>query len=619
MKKIIAFLLTLIMIFSNSIFLFSCDDSGNAEIPNPPVPEENEEPKDDEPTLFVPEYKDYLRGTLDFDKLVYERPDFASAANHLSELTKTVKDNLIPVEEQIALILDADKFYIEIASMHTLARIYSYIDTSDEYWAGEYEYVSTSYPAFAQAVEKLFVAAANSPHRQRFETDCFGGSLEKYLDGGIYSDEAVKLMADEAALEAQYSSLSTTNVRITYKGKTDTYDNIISEYLDAYGENSKLYLSAKKACDSLYSAAYKERSAKLFVELLKVRKKLSDTLGYESYETHAYNTMYHDYSPEKLDALVEDVTSYVIPVYVKLSNYVFRPYISDFESSLDAADKADKILLLNTMYEIFSETDSELGEAYSYMLQHKLYDVSEKNPNRFTGSFTSYVENNNSPFLFVSLKGGASDYMTLSHEFGHFFDMYTNDNESASLDFAEISSQTLELLSLSKMKNVFDEDTYKYIYYLELDSVFSTIIYQSFYAAIEIAAYELDYDEINIENLNKIVQKTAEKFSFSSSVNSISSVMIPHLMLYPYYVQSYATSMAVSAQIYCMEQETAGAGFAVYKELIDRNGDFTFEESIENAGLKSPFEENALKEIADKIHYELYGAHYFTYSGGNVA
>lgn len=618
MKKIIALLLAFILIFSNSIFLFSCNDTGIVEPPEPPIPEDEEEAPD-APVLFVPEYKDYLRGTVDFDALVYTRPDFEGAVNLFLELTKTVEDNLIPIEEQISRILEADKFYTEIVSMRTLAHIYTSKDSSDEYWAEEYEYISTGYPEFAQSIEKLFVASAKSPHRTRFETDCFGGSLEDYLDGGIYTDECVSLMAEEAALEAEYSALSTKTVYITYKGKTDTYENIVGEYLAAYGENSQLYLTAKSLCDALYKVEYNKRSVELFVELLKVRKKISDTLGYESYEKHAYDTIYHDYSPEKFDALVEEVTSYVIPVYVKLSNYVFRPYISDFKASSGAASKTEEITLLNTMYELFSKTDSELGEAYSYMLQHKLYDVSEKNPNRFSGSFTSYVEDNSSPFLFVTLKGDAGDYMTLSHEFGHFFDMYINYNETGSLDFAEISSQSLELLALGKMEELFDKDTYKYIYYLELDSLFSTIIFQTFYAAIEIAAYELDYDEINVENLNNIVKKTAEKFSLSSSVNSISSVMIPHLMLYPFYVQSYATSMTVSAQIYCMEQENAGAGFAVYKELTDRNGDLSFEESVIEAGLKSPFEENTLKEIADKIHYELYGAHYFTYSGGNVA
>ena len=81
MPRIIALILSILMLFSSSLTLLSCseeppvtdgDEAGEPEAPdteeNPPKVEENEQIK-------VPEYKDHERGTISFSEIVYTRPD----------------------------------------------------------------------------------------------------------------------------------------------------------------------------------------------------------------------------------------------------------------------------------------------------------------------------------------------------------------------------------------------------------------------------------------------------------------------------------------------------------------------------------------------------------------
>lgn len=633
MKKLIALLLALLIFSSNIFVLASCgdggDETGSSDGGNTGTgegtPDDNEggdsKPQGGNSGIKVPEYKDYKRDTVDFDKLVYERPAINDIITLFENLAETVKKNEISVSEQIEKIVESEAPYINMLSMSTLSNIYHSKDSTNEYWRGEYEYITTNYPSFVQAIEKLFVAAAQSPHKLTFENDYFGFSLDEYVNGGSYTDACVALMETEAALEAEYTALSTETVVISYEGKTDTYANIIAEYVQKYGENSQKHLAAKIQCDILLEEQIAKRSSELFIELLKVRAKISEELGYESYEEYAYKTIYHDYSPESLDNFIEEVVKYVIPVYIELSGTVFQPYINSYENTTNPTQKTDAVKLINSLYELYLETDDELGDVYSYMLQHKLYDIGEESPNRFESSFTTYVESNNSPFLFLTLENNSLDILTAAHEFGHFYDMYTSYNSSASLDFSEISSQALELLTLSRIESLFEDDkaTYKYLYYLELDSIFTTIIFQTFYAACEIAIYELDYDEITKEAVDEIITKTAKEFSLSSAINDTRFIIIPHTMLYPFYVQSYSTSMAVAAQIFCRELENEGDGFTVYKALVDAKTEHEFEDAITSAGLDSPFDEGALKKMADNIYYVILGAHYFTSSNGNVA
>ena len=222
--------------------------------------------------------------------------------------------------------------------------------------------------------------------------------------------------------------------------------------------------------------------------------------------------------------------------------------------------------------------------------------------------------------LFVTLENSVLDYTTLAHEFGHFADNYVNNGADASIDLSEISSQALELLMLTKLEGKFNDDTAKYIKYKKLDDIFRAIIYQSFYASFEIEAYKLDYDEITVENLNKIVAENAKKFGFSSDWNSVDYVMVSHLFIYPFYVQSYGTSAVASLEIYATELESAGAGFEIYKNFLSLNKSSAgFLQTLSDAGLSSPFDEQSLKTLMNELCYLLLGSNFYPDAESNAS
>ena len=637
MKKIISFILALLVFSSNIFFIASCNSK---TMPLPPTEEctlhadtdfngecdschgkmpEKAPPEEPKSEIKVPEYKDYLRGTENFDELIYSRPDISAALVLFDSVCTTISENSVTYPEQKKKLSEVKAVYDNVRSMNAIVTIYNYKDVTNEFWKAEYLYLTTNYPLFTQGIEKIFVSAANSPYKTSFEKDFFG-NLDAYVNGGIYTDEAVALMKAEAELEAEYSSISTANVVISYADTTDTYDAILESYKNKFGENSPEYIKVKTLCDELFKEAVAKIEAELLVELIKTRKQISNALGYESYDKFAYETLYHDYSPEEAEEFISSVTETVIPVYLNLSRELFSPYIYEYEKKVPSS-KVCRSDVLNTLYDVYTEFDPKLAEIYSYMLQHKLYDVENGSSHRFNASFTTYIETNSSPFLFVTLDGSILDYSSMAHEFGHFADGYINNDSDSSLDLLEVSSQAMELLTLTKFKNKLDEDTYNYFVYLKLDEILSTIIFQSFYASFEIEAYKLDYEDITIENLNAIVSSVAKEFGFSSLCNSVEYVAIPHIFLYPFYVQSYATSAAAALEIYTLEIKNEGDGFDAYMSLLARDEEsiLSFEEALLASKLSSPFENNALKKIINDLHYATLGAYFFKTQNGNAA
>lgn len=626
MRKLIALLLFLTILFGYT----SCSHKNNANDPSEQNPGINngEQNATANPsmTIVVPEYKDYGRGTVDFDKLVYSRPNMQLVIDGFTAAAEAIEKNETSFEEQVGVIRTLEEPLSTVRTMYSLAQIYNNKDYSVEYWQTEYEYISTNYPRLSKTVEDLLVACARSEHRAEFEEKYFGYSLEEYVDGGIYTDEVVALMEEEARLESEYASISTANVEITYNGVDSnirwngTVDEVIAMAREYYKNDDATYERCLSFIYDLYDQAREKVEQPLFVEIIKVRRLIADELGYDSYSVLAYDSMGYDYTSSEMMSLLRDIGTYTAPVASALEYSVFQSY---FQTNVQP--RVSKEAIINTLYEVYGKLGGDYKDAYSYMLQHGLYDVSTSASNRYDGAFTAYIDNNASPYLFMTSTGFIRDYNTLSHEFGHFLDSYVNYGVDASLAISEISSQALELLTLTKLRNNIPARNYSYLeYYTMFTFINSVLLTQSFYAMFEHLAYQLEYDEITVTRLAKISE---EAFSTvfgeeMSIVGDLSYVTFTHTFLYPFYVESYVTAGIVSLDIFFTESYrtgTAGEGFALYESLINRDSiDRGFTEQLEVAGLDSPFVSGKVKEISDNIYFQIVGKHYYKTSNNEI-
>ena len=631
MKKLLALLLLLSLIFSYTAC--SAKKNGNTD-----GGESTETPGDnngngttDTPTgitVVVPEYKDYGRDTVDFNKLVYSRPNIQSLIDAFAAVTAGVEGGLNTVDANIESIRTLEVPLETVRSMYSLAQIYNNSDSSVAYWQNEYEYISTNYPRLTQAIEDLLVACARSEDKVIFEQAYFGYSLDEYVDGGIYTDDVVELMAEEARLESEYSSLSTANVKIVYNGTDSnarwegTVDEVIEKAREYYQNDDRKYETCLVAIDEYYQAARESKEQDLLIELIKVRRLIADELGYSSYSELAYDGMGYDYTAEEMFGLLSDIGRYVTPVMNDLYATVLQSYfISNREPAVSST------VVINTLYEVYSKLGGDYKDAYSYMLQHGLYNIADYSSNRYGGAFTAYIDTNNSPFIFMTSTGFIDDFNTLSHEFGHFLDGYINYGDDASLAISEISSQALELLTLTKLKNNVSAASYVYLeYYTMFTFLYNVLMTQSCYSAFEHMVYELEYDEITKDKLEHLVDEAYVLIFGEGAVNldrvDLSHMTIAHTILYPFYVESYVTSGIVSLDIFFAESArtgNAGDGFALYEALINRTTEeLDFVAQLEAVGIDSPFLKNKVKEIADNVNFQIVGKHYYTESDNYI-
>ena len=73
-----------------------------------------------------------------------------------------------------------------------------------------------------------------------------------------------------------------------------------------------------------------------------------------------------------------------------------------------------------------------------------------------------------------------------------------------------------------------------------------------------------------------------------------------HIFESPFYYIDYALSQVTALQFLFLSLEDYNLAFKKYEEFISYGADYNFLDIIKKVGLKSPFEENTLKEIAQK-------------------
>ena len=358
-----------------------------------------------------------------------------------------------------------------------------------------------------------------------------------------------------------------------------------------------------------YMAEVTKLSKALYIELVKIRMQIAEELGEENYATVAYEDRGHDYTPEQGLKFVSGV-KYIHQYYGDLYNNYFTNLRTEIKPL------ANKVEVFNDLYVLLGDMDPELQAIYSYMLQHGLYDYERETDNREIGAYTTYINANNSPFIFISATGKVDDYVTLSHEFGHFADMYINDGLGGSLDLSEVYSQALSFLMLVRMEDMFTgtpelERAYKYMLNQEMDSIYNILGYQGYLAAFEHMVYELDIEDVTEENLENIMEEASLHVlgGVYPSLCTWDAVLIIHTIEYPFYVQSYATSIIAALEIMMMEANERGAGVAAFKALLQRDDDnpLTFEEELARAGIRSPLRTAAILNTYKKLYTYLTG------------
>ena len=486
-----------------------------------------------------------------FEEMEYVRPDLDAFRQQL-EVCMEMAQTETKVSKLMDEIYSLYELYYDYSTNYSLANIHYSIDMTDIYWGEEYDWCLENSSEVDAGMDQLLYALADCSLREELESDEFFGEgfFADYEGDSIWDETFTALSNEESALLSEYYALNALAAEVDYYSE---------EYFEGYG----LQLE------------------EVFVELIAVRQEMAEYAGYGSYAEFAYDFyFFRDYTPEQTEDYVAQIRQELVPLYKELDYSVWSSMYADCTEEEVYAYTQECALAVGGVAE----------NAFALMEGANLYDITYSDK-KYDASFELFLFNYYVPFIFVCPTGMARDKLTFTHEFGHFCSDYASGGSIAGVDVAEIFSQGLEYLSLCYCQGTEELTQAKMA-----DSL-CTFVEQAAYAAFEHQVYDLEGEELTVENVRAVYQQVLDDYGLSEYGRDCRDyTMIPHFYIVPMYVISYVVSNDAALQIYQAEQEQEGAGLTLWEDNLATMESY-FLAFLEEAGLKSPFAEGRVQDI----------------------
>ena len=527
-----------------------------------------------------------------FSEIPYERPDLDAYTAAYEGLIADLEENRLTAEEAVARLEEVYDAYDDFYTMDAVAELRYYHDVTDSFYADECDWFLESEPTVDQLFEELCYASANCAMAETLDKEFWGGwVIDSYggeEESASMDPEYLALAQRENAILAEYRR-AMADPTVTWKGEERSFWELEQDDSISYDEWAEIR--------TLYYDKYEPIVGEIYIRLVGVRQEQAAFFGYDSYEDFAYDWLYgRDYSPDQTEVLLQEIRTELAPLYAELS-------LNDRWDELRYTEVNEKENL-EALGTAARAMGGKIRLAFQDMERYELcdIDISEKKGDL---SYQTYLYSYECPFVFVKTEGWSDDILSFGHEFGHFVDAWYNYNGTDSHDLAEVFSQGMEYLLLSYVPEDYREEL---TVYKLLDTV-DTFTQQGSFAEFEHEVYSRPAAEWTPESLNELSLKLSRDYGYfregEEEYYAKSWIDINHFFDNPFYVVSYCVSNDAAFQIYELECAETGAGLAVWNKLLPRRQDGFLETVEDQGGLKDPFGEGRMKEIADLLREKL--------------
>lgn len=551
-----------------------------------------------------------LEKDFKFKDIQYTRPD-CEAFQKLAEDNAEKIKNAVSYSEAKKIFLEFDKAESEFFDMGNIAYIRHTIDTSDEFYDKENEFLNEKTPELMPSL----LAFSNAVYDSRFKPDFvaeFGEQMfaEIELRRKSFSEKNIPLLQKEARLCNEYEKII-ASADILFDGKHLNLYGIMSYFEnpdrnvrhDAYKAYSKFYESNE------------ENFERIWDELIKVRTEMGKNLGFENYIPLGYmNQGRTDYDEKDVAAFREQVREELVPFCAKLYEAQAKRIGVDKVKAYDeaylfndgnAVPVGDDDFLIEQAREMYHDMSKETGEFVDFMLGHDLLDVKNKPKKASTGYMTG-LNSIKAPFVFSCFNHTTGDVQVLTHEFGHAFAGYmamrnqpVSTYYSESTDIAEIHSMSMEQFAYPYAEKFFGDkaDKFRFSHLQEALTFVPFGVAVDEYQHIVYANPELTPKQRTAE-----WKKLEEKYMPWREYDDIDFFAKGgwwyhkiHIFLYPFYYINYTLTTMGAMEFKKKMHEDKETAWRDYLNLCKVGGSLGYKETLKYANLSLPFEKGSVK------------------------
>ena len=549
-----------------------------------------------------------------FSDMPYVRPDVDFLRERIGEFVEAFK-GAQSFAEADQIFKNVEKVFSGVETAVTLCYIRHSVNTEDEFYAAEKEYLDETMPQLQELQQGAQLVLFSSPWRPEFEKK-YGSLLFTNMEIQLrsFDPKLIPDMQEENKLTTAYAKLI-ASAQIPFEGQVLTIPQ-----LGPYKESPDPELRRKAwLAQAGFYAEHQQELDDIYDKLTALRTKMGRALGYENYVPLGYDRMQRNcYTEADVKKFRQAIVDYVVPVAARLyreqAERLGVPY------PLSYADTAPRFLSGNPLpkgtaddilaagKKFYHELSPETSEFIDVMFKNELMDVLSRK-GKEGGGYCAGIPDYKVPFIFANFNGTQGDVEVLTHEGGHAFAGYTARDvfpmalQSPTMESCEIHSMSMEFFAWPWAEDFFGDQANKYRY----SHLMGALTFLPYGTMVD------HFQHIVYEQPDLTPAQRHEKWA------ELTAIYMPwirlgdmpfwgegkawqrqsHIYEMPFYYIDYCLAQSVALQFWALMQEDRQAAWKRYYGLVKLAGTRTYRELVTSAGLNDPFEPQGLQAACE--------------------
>lgn len=553
---------------------------------------------------------------MKFSEMPYSRPDMEALAAATTQTLEAMK--AAPnAAGQIAAYDAYEKKMQTAGTMQQIAYIRHTINTKDEFYNAENDYMDEIGPKLQELTHRVNTALLESPYRAELERH-YGALMFKNLEiaARSFSPAIVELMQEENKLVSEYQNLY-ASATVEFDGKT-----MPLPLLGPYKQDpDRAVRKAAYEADAKFFDSHREELDTLYDKLVKVRDAQAKKMGLPNYIPLGYDRMGRNcYTAKDVAAFRDQIAEDMVPIVAKVKEAQRRRIgvekLAFYDEPISFADgnavpegTPDEILAAGK--KMYQELSPETAEFIDFMFENELFDVLSCD-GKAPGGYCTEIADYKSPFIFSNFNATAGDVDVLTHEAGHAFEAYRAFKQelpsllhSPTIEACECHSMSMEFLTAPWHHLFFGKQTDKY----ELGHCEDALVFIPYGCMVDEFQHKVyENPEMTPEQRNELWLSLEKKYRPWIDFDNLPFYFRGggwqrqlHIYEVPLYYIDYCMAQTVAFQFWNLSRENYAEAWKRYMTFVDKAGTATFAELVESAGLKVPYHAGCIKEIGESI------------------
>jgi len=554
-------------------------------------------------------------------EMPYNRVDMDEVKKFFEQLIADSK-NAKSGEEQFELHKKYYEFMADVLTNIKLGVFRHNIDTTEEFYSKENDYIDEITPLIFKYQNDYNKVLFESPYRPYLEEKISKVAFKNIeLANKSIDDKILPLMQEENALISKYDKLI-ASAKIMFDGE-ECNISLLRKFLTSEDRDTR-----KRAWKALsdYFMSVTDEIDDIYDKLVKNRTQQAKELGYDNYVELGYNRMNRNsYRRAEVENFRKQIKESFVPFVCKIQEQrkkqigvdELKYYDNDmFFKNGNPKPTGTPEEIMKAGQEMYKELSPETAEFFDFMIENELFDVLGRKTKK-AGGYMDFLPKYKSPIIFANFNGTSGDVDVITHECGHAFQGYVTRNDEIvehndiTMETAEIHSMSMEYFTYGWMDKFFGDRADDYFTMHLQDSV-TFIPYGCMVDEFQHIVYDKpEMTPAERKQVWKDLEKTYRPWLDFDGDEFFGEggywQRQGHIFWNPFYYIDYVLASVVAMQFKVWMDKDYQDAWKHYLQLCKLSAKDFYEPMLDKVGLKSPFKDGTIKELADNMNAKIFG------------